>query len=687
MKTRWGYRLSFGALLIMVYVAFAPQAGAAPVFNDTAFAARWLRVDKPVEETSNAGRGYTWGPQVTSSAGVVSEQYNGKGRIVQYFDKARMEITNRTADPNQLYYVTTGLIVKELVTGKRQDGDNTFLPMQPSDVQVAGDPNDNGANVVAPTYASFRQLTTFSGTDHGAKQTTGTVITTTINRAGNVTAITPPESRTYSAYDSATQHNIADVFDRFNHQTGLIWNGSAYVQDSLFYNNTLYVLGHPVSEAYWTRAVVAGQEKDVLVQLFERRVLTYTPSNDDPNKVEMGNVGQHYWTWRYVRNARCATPQPAPATTTSGRYPLDFTQYNAESNASGGVPGGGAGNVLAYEFEPTLSVAQTALSLDHKMAVVSSSSSVLGLATSSDLREICAQWKYTNSNTFTTKPLLYNAVAYAGTEDGSVHAIDLATGTAKWVNRTNVAAILDTPITDGTNLYVVTANGRMQAYRLSDGYRVWQTPLLYKENGIIRDKVGPIFGFDGNIYFGWLDGKVYAYTPTGAPVAGWITPNVSQGLVYGIRTRMLYDGKNIFALEDGGTLYVLDKAGQTVASRKFGERTRGFYPPAIVGGMIYLTTHALNEPSRVIGVTKDLKKVTFSVDVSGVKYLSGLTVVDGRIYVGTDAGTVVSINATNAAQTILIPPGGGTTFIFGAPIVANGQIYMGGDTGKFYVVK
>ena len=35
------------------------------------------------------------------------------------------------------------------------------------------------------------------------------------------------------------------------------------------------------------------------VTVFERRVLTYTPSNPAPFKVEMGNVGQHYLAWRY----------------------------------------------------------------------------------------------------------------------------------------------------------------------------------------------------------------------------------------------------------------------------------------------------------------------------------------------------------------------------------------------------
>jgi hypothetical protein len=37
-----------------------------------------------------------------------------------------------------------------------------------------------------------------------------------------------------------------------------------------------------------------------LFQAFERRMLTYTPSNSPAFRVEMGNVGRHYYQWRYI---------------------------------------------------------------------------------------------------------------------------------------------------------------------------------------------------------------------------------------------------------------------------------------------------------------------------------------------------------------------------------------------------
>ena len=48
--------------------------------------------------------------------------------------------------------------------------------------------------------------------------------------------------------------------------------------------------------------------------LFERRVLTYTDTNPDPYKVEMGNIGQHYYHWRYASTAPVPATGNAPTT-------------------------------------------------------------------------------------------------------------------------------------------------------------------------------------------------------------------------------------------------------------------------------------------------------------------------------------------------------------------------------------
>src|SRR5262249_22978628 len=69
------------------------------------------------------------------------------------------------------------------------------------------------------------------------------------------------------------------------------------------------------TEPFWAEVKVAGVVRTVMVQGFERRVLTYTPTNPDPFKVEFGNIGQQYYTWRTSTDTGTATPPGATPTT------------------------------------------------------------------------------------------------------------------------------------------------------------------------------------------------------------------------------------------------------------------------------------------------------------------------------------------------------------------------------------
>ena len=298
-KNLW---LSLSVFLAVLFLIVPIADATVPVFNDSGFESTWARVDKPVQDGTTASRGYTWGPVAPGTEGLTSETYNAQLRKVQYFDKARMEVNNPQGNPKDLFYVTTGLLVKELVSGYRQDGDNTFTALPPSQVQVAGDTNEGGNNAIAPIYASFRNVGTFFQKENSRPKATGSLINSRINRAGTASTFNPPEQRLLKGFDDVTGHNIADVFTDYGNLTGLVWDGSQYTSDNVFFGLPLYVFGRPVTEPYWLRTLVKGQEQNVLVQLFERRVLTYTPSNPAGFKVEMGNVGQHYYRWRYVLN-------------------------------------------------------------------------------------------------------------------------------------------------------------------------------------------------------------------------------------------------------------------------------------------------------------------------------------------------------------------------------------------------
>jgi hypothetical protein len=91
---------------------------------------------------------------------------------------------------------------------------------------------------------------------------------------------------------------IPKIFWDFMNRPGqAVENGATVTANPLF--DWRYVVGEPLTEAYWTVVKVGGVDQGVLVQAFERRVLTYTPTNNPEFQVEMGNIGRHYFEWRY----------------------------------------------------------------------------------------------------------------------------------------------------------------------------------------------------------------------------------------------------------------------------------------------------------------------------------------------------------------------------------------------------
>jgi hypothetical protein len=263
------------------------------------FQMTWAREDQPVAGGA-VSRTWLWGPQPFT--GEIEEPYgssSGGVRTVQYFDKARMEINDPNAARNR-WYVTTGLLASELMTGAMQMSDQSYEQRGPALIPVGGDLDDPDG----PTYASFDRVR------NHVPFNTGTTLTATIDRAGDVG--NDQRLAAYSAvveeYVPATGHSVASVFWSYLNTSGPVVESGALTTGRLF-DPWFYATGYPVTEAYWADVAVGGVRKDVLIQIFERRVLTYTPSNVPGWQVEMGNVGLHYYSWRYDRDPQ--VPEPA----------------------------------------------------------------------------------------------------------------------------------------------------------------------------------------------------------------------------------------------------------------------------------------------------------------------------------------------------------------------------------------
>lgn len=294
-------------------VGNTPVAEAAtPPFTKPGFQRVWLTTDLPVDN-GQVQRSYLWGPNFIDAG---FERYDdaapvgGQRRWVQYFDKTRMELNNPFGDPNSQYYVTNGLLVVELVSGRRQEGDARFVDTSSpaNNVPVAGD--NIAVNANAPTYKTLRSVASYDDGSVAANRKPnriGQKVSETLTKdgegngvVGNNAGLANYPGTNIVYHDNTLGHNIPAVLWDYMNQTGPKFDtGSRTTVNGQKVFDWLYAMGFPITDAYWTRVKVAGVEQDVLMQCFQRRCLTYTPSNPNGYKVEMGNVGQHYFVWRY----------------------------------------------------------------------------------------------------------------------------------------------------------------------------------------------------------------------------------------------------------------------------------------------------------------------------------------------------------------------------------------------------
>ena len=268
------------------------QSAQADSFADPAFQKLWNRTDAAGLDTS--ARPTFWGDALATK----TERYDnspGGQRLVQYFDKGRMEITQPKGDATNEWYVSSGLLVRDLVGGGVEVGDNLVQVYDPVALPIAGDSD----NVLAatPFYRDFA-VDAFEGA--ASRSAVGATITRTIKRGGvrGVRPSTTTPKVTIGYFEQTSHHNIAAPFWDFLNATGPVQNPAGQtVTGSLA--EWQYLVGFPMTEPYWITANFGGTSQEVVIQLFQRRVLIFNPAAPAGKQVDFTDVGRDWYNWQY----------------------------------------------------------------------------------------------------------------------------------------------------------------------------------------------------------------------------------------------------------------------------------------------------------------------------------------------------------------------------------------------------
>jgi hypothetical protein len=240
-----------------------------PPFASPAFQRAW------VSEVSAATRSIDlWGSEplawrVEPYAGAPNDR-----RIVQYFDRGRMEVESGS---NR---VTLGSLAHEMTTGRIDFGEGVSLERQPLDLPIdSGEPDAQ-----VPTYLTLGRIV---GEDASDRSATNERITEWIEQSGPVDRSATPEVRRFGEYIEATGHNLPDVtvelFERPEFQD------QRWVEQ----------FGYPISEPHWAEYRRGESMMPSLIQVFERRILVYTPGLESSQAFTIPSTGRHYSVWRY----------------------------------------------------------------------------------------------------------------------------------------------------------------------------------------------------------------------------------------------------------------------------------------------------------------------------------------------------------------------------------------------------
>lgn len=270
------------AIGVIVVVSFLPVEATQPsAFADPAFEELYNRSD-------SQQRALIWGSGPLVSLVEPFTGAPGNRRLVQYFDRGRMEVATQSSGVGTFERsVTQGLLVREMATGSVQVGYDTFVQGAPASLPVFGTAVAT-AEETQLTYADFAEVVNL----RAGNRTQGTErrIEQWISPGGLVTEDPSPVTVLAATYVDETGHNIPDVFVSWFEIQPF---GDISHQDAL---------GLPITEAYWVFSG-KGPSGVSLVQLFERRVVVYTPDLPEAERFTLTNSGRHYYRWRYGNDA------------------------------------------------------------------------------------------------------------------------------------------------------------------------------------------------------------------------------------------------------------------------------------------------------------------------------------------------------------------------------------------------
>jgi outer membrane protein assembly factor BamB len=270
------------------------------------------------------------------------------------------------------------------------------------------------------------------------------------------------------------------------------------------------------------------------------------------------------------------------------------------------------------------------------------------------------KWKFPTSGSIASSPAVDGGDVFFGSDDHFVYGLT-ALGAPFWTTPFQANdKIESSPVVADQKVFIGSDDKNLYALKEKDGTKLWFFPT----QGVIRSIPAVANGlvyvtsFDDTLYAinETTGNKAWSFT-TGDAIAG--SPVVVNGSVYvGSSDGLLY----AFNAVTGAKLWQFNTQASIVAS------------PALANGIVYIGTTNGMVYAIDARLGTQLWKVTLNASLNYSVTSSSLTVANGVLYFGDIGGYIYALNASNGTSLwfAVVP-----TSIYGAPTFSDGVLYVG----------
>ena len=298
-----------------------------------------------------------------------------------------------------------------------------------------------------------------------------------------------------------------------------------------------------------------------------------------------------------------------------------------------------------------------------------------------------ALWEYRAYYKVESSPAIVGGVAYIGSTDGNLYALNPVTGDklwsfhAKYDYDNNLGnAIYSSPVIWNGIVYFGDHNGRLYAVSTVTHKELWH----YRTRGSVDSS--PVVG-NGFVYVGASDKSIYAFNAlTGQRKWIFVTKgavNASPALDFKNHASICNDEHNadchpdvVYEGSRDGNVYALDGiTGEQIWKHKIGGAANS---PTVAYGVVYVgsTNHSVYALTSSTGTQRWAYTTGGAVDTTPA-------VVDNSVYIGSDDKSEYALKSSDGTKLWSFATG---NIVRSSAAVANNVVYFGSNDDVVYAV-